>query len=90
VKETSNIKYANVLATSNLVISNIRHIKHFFGVGVAGETYTVCDDKIMWAWTNLHIKVYLGPWIWLVNLPVSGRRKAVKDEQVAKDQQVVG
>jgi hypothetical protein len=68
--------------------SEIRYIRHFLGLGVAGELSVLCDDRVMWMWTNLHIKVYLGPWIWLINLPVSRRRKAVlnaRDIKIAQE-----
>jgi len=60
-----------------MAASKFRYMRRFLGLGAAGELHTVCDDKVMWAWTNLHIKVYLGPIVWLINLRVSGRRKAV-------------
>ena len=62
----------------------LKHVKNFFGLGAAGELTTVCDNKVMWAWTNLHIKVYLGSFIWLINLKVSRKRKAVLDGKLGQ------
>jgi len=66
---------------------SIKYVRNFSGLGIAGEITTVCDDEVVWAWTNLHIKVYFGSWIWLMNFKVSKKRKVVSDETFGKNQQ---
>jgi len=67
--------------------SKIRYVRNYFALGIGGELHTVCDEKVMWAWTNLHIKVLLGPFVWLMNFKVSRKRKAVLDGTIGKNQE---
>ena len=57
--------------------SELKYVRHFFGLGVGFETFKTCDDRCMWSWKVLHVKVYLGPLVWLMNFPSNKRRKAV-------------
>ena len=57
--------------------SRFKYVRHFFGLGIGGDLSTICDDRVMWAWTSLHLKVFFGVFIWMVDVQVSRKRKAV-------------
>ena len=66
---------------------SIKYVRNFSGLGIAGEINTVCDDEVVWAWTNLHIKIYFGSLIWLMNFRVSKKRKVVRYETFGQNKE---
>lgn len=64
-------KFIRGYTSYNLYVC-VYYVPRFLGFGIAGEIARVCDDKdVSIRWYELHMKVYLGPFI--INLTLRFR-----------------
>ena len=45
------------------------------GLGVAGERQGITDDKLGYYWTEIHAKIFVGPWLVNLHFPISRQRE---------------
>jgi len=57
----------------------IHYMKSFFGLGIAGERFTGCDDKHSETYKCCNIKIYFGSFI--INLSLRGRSYKVTPQE---------
>lgn len=44
------------------------------GLGIAGERSSITDDNLGYYWTEIHAKIFLGPWLVNLHVPISRQR----------------
>jgi hypothetical protein len=45
------------------------------GLGIVGERSSITDDKLGYYWTEIHAKIFLGPWLVNLHVPISRQRE---------------
>lgn len=45
------------------------------GLGIAGEREAITDDDGGHYWTEIHAKIYLGPWLVNLHFPITRQRE---------------
>lgn len=51
------------------------HKAGIFGFGFAGERSCITDDNLGYYWTEIHAKIFLGPWLVNLHFPISRLRE---------------
>lgn len=47
------------------------HRAGVYGLGIACEHQSITDDNVGRYWTELHAKIFIGPWLINIHLPIS-------------------